>query len=149
MANKINFTSLIKCTPPSLLGGVIFLLGGIIGCAELNDPGYGSGYYGRDRGGYYDDGYYGRDDYRRHRDWERHRDERRDIDRERDRLEDERRRLEEERRRRDYHPPASSVPRRETCPPGFSPSERKCTSEERKHGCKDVRLPGGLGCVHR
>lgn len=38
---------------------------------------------------------------------------------------------------------------REQCPPGFSPSERKCSHEERRRGCKDMRLPGGLGCVHR
>ena len=37
----------------------------------------------------------------------------------------------------------------ETCPRGFSPSERKCTVEERRKGCKDMRLPNGLGCVHR
>jgi hypothetical protein len=38
---------------------------------------------------------------------------------------------------------------RETCPPGFSPSEQKCSNEERRRGCKDMRLPGGLGCVRR
>lgn len=38
---------------------------------------------------------------------------------------------------------------RETCPPGFSPSEQKCSNDERRRGCKDMRLPGGLGCVRR
>ena len=37
----------------------------------------------------------------------------------------------------------------EHCPSGFSPSERKCTPDEREEGCRDVRLPGGLGCVSR
>jgi hypothetical protein len=35
------------------------------------------------------------------------------------------------------------------CPPGFQPSEQKCTERERRAGCKDVRLPSGLGCVRR
>ena len=39
--------------------------------------------------------------------------------------------------------------RNETCPPGFRPSEQKCSVEERRRGCKDMRLPGGLGCVTR
>lgn len=38
---------------------------------------------------------------------------------------------------------------REQCPPGFRPSEQKCSQEERRRGCKDMRLPGGLGCVRR
>lgn len=37
----------------------------------------------------------------------------------------------------------------EHCPSGFSPSERKCSQDERRRGCKDMRLPGGLGCVRR
>ncbi len=35
------------------------------------------------------------------------------------------------------------------CPAGFQPSEQKCSPQERQHGCKDIRLPSGLGCVHR
>ena len=35
------------------------------------------------------------------------------------------------------------------CPPGFTPSEQKCTDRERRSGCKDMRLPSGLGCVRR
>jgi hypothetical protein len=37
----------------------------------------------------------------------------------------------------------------ERCPSGFYPSEQKCSVEERRRGCKDMRLPGGLGCVRR
>jgi hypothetical protein len=46
----------------------------------------------------------------------------------------------------------ASGPARETaerCPNGFHPSEQKCSPEERRRGCKDMRLPGGLGCVRR
>lgn len=42
-----------------------------------------------------------------------------------------------------------SAPPKETCPAGFTPSERKCSDKERRNGCKDIRLPGGLGCVKR
>lgn len=35
------------------------------------------------------------------------------------------------------------------CPAGYSPSEQKCSQEERRRGCKDIRLPSGLGCVRR
>jgi hypothetical protein len=38
---------------------------------------------------------------------------------------------------------------REECPPGFRQSEQKCSPDERRRGCKDMRLPGGLGCVRR
>jgi hypothetical protein len=37
----------------------------------------------------------------------------------------------------------------DSCPPGFRPSEQKCTNDERRHGCKDVRTPRGLGCKNR
>lgn len=37
----------------------------------------------------------------------------------------------------------------DSCPPGFHPSEQRCTNDERRHGCKDVRTPGGLGCKNR
>lgn len=43
----------------------------------------------------------------------------------------------------------SDYDRNERCPAGFSPSERKCTQDERRRGCKDIRLPNGLGCVKR
>jgi hypothetical protein len=35
------------------------------------------------------------------------------------------------------------------CPSGFQPSEQKCSPEERRRGCKDIRTPSGLGCVKR
>jgi hypothetical protein len=35
------------------------------------------------------------------------------------------------------------------CPSGFRPSEQKCSPAERLRGCKDMRLPSGLGCVKR
>lgn len=112
------------------------------GCAPVNDPYYGGS------SGRYNDPYYNSYEYDR---------ERYKLERERERLEDERERLEEERRRRErpqspppmqrpYSPPP---PAPESCPPGFSPSEQKCSPQERKHGCKDIRLPGGLGCVKR
>ncbi len=125
----------------------------VIGCAPINDPnnpyGYGrpygsppppAPYYG---GAPYGGGYYGNDPYYTR--------EQREMERERKRLEDERRRLEREREmqnRPTYSPPPSR-PAPERCPSGFSPSERKCTPEERRRGCRDMRLPGGLGCVSR
>lgn len=132
----------------TLLGLGLFILAG---CADLNDPYYGRNdpYYPPPPPAYGRDGYYGdRDyDYRNRREWERARDERRDAERERDRLEDERRRLEEERNRNNRPPPPPQV--QETCPPGFSRSEQKCSPEERRRGCKDIRLPNGTGCVRR
>lgn len=141
----------------------------ISGCAELNQPydpyrtrpsqqTYDPYYYPPSQpsygGGYYD-GYRG-DNIRR---------ERREIERERDRLEAERDALEqaqrnEERRRREEdlrnryerdreREQERERPIREVCPSGFSPSEQKCSPEERRRGCKDMRLPGGLGCVRR
>ena len=107
-----------------------------------NGNGYGSGY---DSGSSYGDPY-SRD--RRDLDHERRQAdrERRDLENERMRVENERRRIEEERARQ-YSPPP---PRREeSCPSGFSPSENKCSSEDRRRGCRDMRLPGGLGCVSR
>ena len=136
--------ALVRVLGVSLLSAVA-----LVGCTDLNS-GYGSygspygspqppPYYGSQPyygGGYYDDGYY--------------RGERRELERERRRLEDERERLERERDRQDYKPvPPVSRPAPESCPPGFSPSEQKCSPEERRRGCRDMRLPGGLGCVDR
>ena len=111
---------------------------------------YGSGGY--NNGGYYGSGY--DDDYYYDRERERLKDERRDTRRERERLEEERERLERERERREREesrrpPPPPPVRIQERCPSGFTPSENKCSREERKRGCKDMRLPGGLGCVKR
>jgi len=129
-----------KIILPLLTAGLVGV--GLLGCAELNDP-YNSG---GSRDPYYDRGGYRDDDYRRIN-WERTREERRELERERERVEHERRRLEEE-RNRVYIPPAPSR-HDEHCPPGFSPSERKCTKDERKRGCRDVRTSSGLGCVDR
>lgn len=37
-------------------------------------------------------------------------------------------------------------PARETCPAGFVPGNHRCTQEERRRGCKDMRMPGGTTC---
>lgn len=115
------------------------------GCAELARGGGGYGGYGDyRRDPYYDRPSYGNrydryDDDRRRRDrWE--------IEQERRRLEEERRRLDEQYRR---PPPPPPPPPAERCPPGFRPSEQKCSREERRSGCQDIRMPGGLGCVKR
>jgi len=34
-------------------------------------------------------------------------------------------------------------------PQGYQQSEQKCSNEEKRHGCKDIRLESGLGCVRR
>jgi hypothetical protein len=144
---------------------VAFLIAFVSGCAGLNDPydpyyggggsggGYGGGYGNRqppppsNSGGYYGNGYnngynYG-DGYDRR--------ERERLEEERRRLERERERLEQERNRQDvYRPPPPPLrPAPDRCPRGFSPSENKCSTEERRRGCKDIRMPSGLGCVHR
>lgn len=134
-----------------VLGGFFGLLLSLGGCVDLRDPNYGSSY-----GGSSYDGYDGYRDHNRH-DWDRDRRDRHDWD-DHHRRDDDRRHWDEDRhehgesrrpppeRRPTYQPPP---PPREHCPSGFSPSEQKCSSEERKHGCKDIRLPGGLGCVRR
>ena len=102
------------------------------------------------RGSNYDD-YYER---RRRREYYS---ERRELEKERRQLEKERERLERERERNykekkkapPVYAPPKKTPVRERCPAGFSPSERKCTKKERRKGCKDLRMPGGLGCVKR
>lgn len=34
------------------------------------------------------------------------------------------------------------------CPSGFKPSERRCSPDERKRGCRDQRVgPNNMGCV--
>ncbi len=137
----------------------VLALAAFAGCATYNDP-YGGGYGGSGSGygnpGYYGGGYgsgpyygngpsYGGSDYYRR--------EQRELDRERRRLEEERERLERERQRQQepptYMPPASRQPIQDRCPPGFSPSEQKCSPEERRRGCRDIRLNSGMGCVDR
>lgn len=102
----------------------------------------GNNYYPASSGGYGYDPYY---DNNRERDR---------LERERDRLERERWEFERERQRQQQPvyqppPPPARVPQPDRCPPGFSPSEVKCSPQERQRGCKDLRTPGGLGCVKR
>jgi len=140
----------------SLVVAVVF---SVVGCAQMSDPnGYGFGNGGYPYGGpgpgygpapgpyygnqpYYGNGY-GNNNFDRR--------ERRELERERERLERERERLEREREKQpQYLPPPMPRPTQERCPPGFSPSERKCSPDERRRGCRDIRLNSGLGCVAR
>ncbi len=68
------------------------------------------------------------------------------LERERRELEDERYRLEQERLRleRENQQQAVAAVKPEICPSGFIPG--RCADRERKHGCKDMRTAGGLGC---
>lgn len=151
MQPSINMKNLTKL----LLAITSILI--LTSCADLNSSNYP---YGRGSGGYYNDGgyYEGSSNYEERRRLERERqrayDERRRLEEERQRAEEERQRLERERDRRghnygNHHSEPLTPPVVERCPSGFSPSERKCSSKERKRGCKDMRLPGGLGCVKR
>lgn len=136
MTTKITFSH-----KPLILALCITLTG----CAEFDS--YNSRPYDYDRPSYDS---YGRDRYYDNQ-ADRARRERWELERERDRAREERERLERERNRPSYSPPSYSPPRPqpEHCPSGFSPSENKCSSEERRRGCQDIRLPGGLGCVRR
>lgn len=120
-----------------------------LGCGPMNDPyGYGGGYGAPPPAPYYGGGYYGGPGYYGNGNYDRR--ERERLERERERLEDERRRLERERERPTYQTaPPVARPTQDRCPSGFSPSERKCSQEERRRGCRDMRLPSGLGCVSR
>lgn len=142
--SRLTMTSLLK----RVVGIGMLAAAALVGCTDLNSgyAPYGSpygapppAYYGSQPyygGGYYDNGYY--------------RGERRELEQERRRLQDERERLDRERQQQDYRPlPPAARPAPERCPPGFSQSEQKCSSEERRRGCRDMRLPGGLGCVDR
>lgn len=153
---------------PTILKHALFVGAfSLIGCAELNQPyggygGYGNAPYGGYNNGGYNNGGYnnGYGSYGNGYDYEQQR-QQENLDRERQRLEEERRRLEWERNNQNHHrwdpppyqqpnmSPPQVQPRQEQCPPGFSPSENKCSQAERQRGCKDMRLPGGLGCVHR
>lgn len=140
--NQINRVSRIACISALLLVS-------LTGCVDV-DP-YSTGGSGGYRDPYYGD--YRYDDRSRRRSWDEQRDlrhERRELERERDRTEAERRRFEEEKARRDHE--AREAERRrsqERCPSGYSPSENKCSPEERRRGCSDIRLSNGMGCVRR
>lgn len=131
---------------------VFSLLLSLVACDALNT---GNGY---NNGGYYDpySNGYGNNGYNSGYNNGYYNSQREQLERERLRLERERLQMEKDRVRQEqanrkpnrpstYTPP----PRRETCPSGFRPSEQKCSPKERKHGCQDMRLPGGLGCVRR
>ncbi len=153
----ITHRSIISCV--ALVLGFVLLVAS--GCANLNDPfgggGGGGGYGGYGNGGYGNGGYgnggYGNGGYGNggygNGGYNNNRREQQELERERERLENERERLERE-RENVYRPPAAP-PRQvfERCPAGFTPSEQKCTQDERRRGCRDMRLPGGLGCVDR
>jgi hypothetical protein len=134
----------------AVLGVTLLLSFSACGPYDPNFGGpYGGGYNGGYNGGYYNDGFETR------RDIERSRQERRELERERERAQTERERLERE-RENSYSgykspppPPSRPAPQVDRCPPGFSPSERKCSSDERRQGCRDIRTPSGLGCVSR
>lgn len=136
-------TSLNRHSFLNIMG--VFSLVAFVGCAEFNDP-YGSDYGYGSRDPYYSGGYRDDDYYR-----DRNRHDRRDIERERRRVEEDRRRLEEERNREAgrHRPPPPPPRQNDRCPSGFSPSENKCSPQERRRGCRDIRLPSGLGCVSR
>lgn len=132
----------------------------LVGCAEFPGPyssGSGYGDYPPSppvyRGYHSDDDYYRRHELERerHNEWERDREHELDRERAHEREEAERHRREEEREREAHHvqqaPPPP--PLQTHCPPGYQPSEQKCSPEERRRGCKDVRLNSGMGCVHR
>ncbi len=110
--------------------------------------------YGRydSNGRYYDDGRYrptysnrdyDRDRYYRERERERLEQERRDLAIERDRLERERERAQHHSHKEQH----TSRPAPERCPSGWKPGS--CSKKDRKHGCKDMRMPRGLGCRTR
>lgn len=61
---------------------------------------------------------------------------------ERQRLEQERSRLASERQNWSQQPPQR--PNIAGCPPGSRPG--RCSDKDRKHGCRDWRIPSGLGC---
>lgn len=46
----------------------------------------------------------------------------------------------------DYREPAYAPPSREQCPSGFEPGNHRCSQDERRRGCKDMRMPGGTTC---
>lgn len=137
------------------LGAVV--ISSFVGCADLDR--YPSSSYGGFNDPYpsrydrYDHHYDRRDSYDYERDAERARRERHRLEHEREELQEEQRHYEEQRYRDNTRRPPpvhlTPPPPRETCPPGFTPGGQRCSNEERKHGCKDIRMPGGLTCQHR
>jgi len=146
MKNILINGSFPRC---AALIGFLSVAVNLTGCADLNYP------YGGGSGGGYSDPYYNGtrydDQYYRDREIQRAREQQRELDIERDKLDRERRELDAERSRNDARipPPRVQPPPPEHCPSGFSPSENKCSPDERRRGCRDIRLPSGLGCVSR
>jgi hypothetical protein len=133
---------------PTLTALSLIALLALPGCAELNQPGYPSqgGYYDSGYGGYHNDGYGSHDNYYGHEKHERWEEKRHEQEERAEREAREHQRDEESRRHHEQEPPRRVE---EHCPSGFSPSERKCSNDERRHGCQDIRTPSGLGCVRR
>ena len=142
-----------------LLPLFLFVLGvlGLGACAEIDrayDPYYGSpSVYEPYRYGSYDDHYHRKSPAyydRRYYENQRLRREQEARWRAEQELAAERNRLARERVAADHRARAQlRRPSQDRCPAGFSPSERKCTQAERRRGCRDIRLPSGLGCVSR
>ena len=147
----------------ALKSAALLLVLATAGCAELNDP-YYSGSRNGGYGGYNDP--YGSDDRWRYeqgrRDAEREAEERRreerhewrERERDRQRAEDERRRYEElraqqEAQRQYQQHQQQQQQQQERCPSGFHETSRKCSDDERRHGCKDIKTPSGLRCINR
>lgn len=111
----------------------------VIGCGS-GAPLFPGDSYNNQYGNYNRNPQYPSGNYYQERERQRLREERRELERERARLEKERER-EHERRKRHA---AKQQRKPESCPAGYRPG--RCESKERKRGCKDMRLPGGLGC---
>lgn len=95
------------------------------------------------------DPYYRNEDYRYRDRYEQDRlyRERRELDRERERLDRERREMDRRYDHRDeprHQRPTRSNDVVEHCPSGWKPG--RCSDRDRKKGCKDKRMPLGLGC---
>ena len=137
-----------------LLGSSLLVCSFLSACLPMDDGTYSNGGGNRDPYGGYDSRYDG-PTYDRY-DYDRYDYERDQLRRERDELERERRRLEDERRRQErydqQHPvavprlPAAPPVIEDRCPPGWRDGS-KCTSSERKRGCKDKRTASGRLCV--
>ena len=139
---------LIGCVVRSLLYiASIAVLTSCIGHenGSVSAPGYPYPYY---YGGYPPPGV--GSDYYRHRHRYRHRQRQEDRERlreEREELRRDRREFEREKKRFEQEQKSSS-PAKDRCPPGFSPGGR-CTKQERKAGCKDMRSASGIPCIKR
>ncbi len=117
----------------------------LFGCVPLDSSYNNGGSYGGGYGNQSGYGYGYDNDYYEERERERLRDERREIERDRERLEREQEKLERQRQRE--REAQSRPPPQEQCPSGFHPRERSCSKDERKKGCRDIRLNSGMGCV--